>query len=33
LARAAAGSIKTYTQEAVDKKDDLFPILTEVFGR
>jgi hypothetical protein len=27
------GSIKTYTQEAVDKKDDLFPILTEVFGR
>ena len=27
------GSIKTYTQEAIDKKDDLFPILTEVFGR
>jgi iron(III) transport system substrate-binding protein len=27
------GSIKTYTQEAIDKKDDLFPILAEVFGR
>jgi iron(III) transport system substrate-binding protein len=27
------GSIKTYTQEAIDKKEDLFPILTEVFGR
>ena len=27
------GSIKTYTQEAIDKKDDLLPILTEVFGR
>jgi ABC-type Fe3+ transport system substrate-binding protein len=27
------GSIKTYTQEAIDKKDELFPILTEVFGR
>jgi iron(III) transport system substrate-binding protein len=27
------GSIKTYTQEAIDKKDDLSPILTEVFGR
>lgn len=27
------GSIKTYTQEAIDKKDELFPILTEIFGR
>jgi iron(III) transport system substrate-binding protein len=27
------GSIKTYTQEAVDKKDDLLALLTEVFGR
>ena len=27
------GSIKTYTQEAIDKKDELSPILTEVFGR
>jgi iron(III) transport system substrate-binding protein len=27
------GSIKTYTREAIDKKDDLFPILAEVFGR
>jgi iron(III) transport system substrate-binding protein len=27
------GSIKTYTQEAIDKKHELFPILTEVFGR
>ena len=28
-----SGSIKTYTQEAIDKKYDLSPILTEVFGR
>ncbi len=27
------GAIKTYTQEAIDKKEDLFPVLTEVFGR
>lgn len=27
------GAIKTYTQEAIDKKDDLLPLLTEVFGR
>jgi iron(III) transport system substrate-binding protein len=27
------GSIKTYTQEAIDKKDELSPILIEVFGR
>jgi hypothetical protein len=27
------GSIKTDTQEAIDKKDELFPILKEVFGR
>ena len=27
------GSIKTYTKEAIDKKDGLFPIVTEVFGR
>jgi ABC-type Fe3+ transport system substrate-binding protein len=27
------GAIKTYTQEAIDKKEDLFPILTELFGR
>lgn len=27
------GSIKTYTQEATDKKDELVPILNEVFGR
>jgi iron(III) transport system substrate-binding protein len=27
------GAIKTYTQEAIDRKDELFPILTEVFGR
>ncbi len=26
-------SIKTYTQEAIDKKDELFPILAELFGR
>ena len=28
-----SGSIKTYTQEAIDKKYDLSPILMEVFGR
>jgi ABC-type Fe3+ transport system substrate-binding protein len=27
------GSIKTYTQEAIEKKEELFPILAEVFGR
>jgi iron(III) transport system substrate-binding protein len=27
------GSIKTYTKEAIDKKNDLFPILAEAFGR
>jgi iron(III) transport system substrate-binding protein len=27
------GAIKTYTREAIDKKEELFPILTEVFGR
>ena len=27
------GSIKTYTQAAIDKKEKLFPILNEVFGR
>jgi hypothetical protein len=27
------GSIKTYTQDAINKKDDLFSILNEVFGR
>jgi hypothetical protein len=27
------GSIKTYTQEAIDKKHELSPILIEVFGR
>jgi iron(III) transport system substrate-binding protein len=27
------GSIKTYTREAINKKDDLLPILNEVFGR
>jgi ABC-type Fe3+ transport system substrate-binding protein len=28
-----AGSIKTYTREAIEKKEELFPILAEVFGR
>jgi iron(III) transport system substrate-binding protein len=27
------GSIKTYTKEAIDKRDELSPILTEIFGR
>ena len=27
------GSIKTYTMEAINKKEELFPILNEVFGR
>ena len=27
------GSIKTYTQEAISKKEELLPILNEVFGR
>jgi ABC-type Fe3+ transport system substrate-binding protein len=27
------GSIKTYTREAIEKKEELFPILAEVFGR
>jgi iron(III) transport system substrate-binding protein len=27
------GSIKTYTREAIDKREELLPILNEVFGR